>query len=517
MPDDKKSARDLLAGVSLADLEATPLLAGKVGEDDVLLVRGASGVFAIGATCTHSGAPLEKGVIVGDTVRCPWHHACFDAPTGAAIAAPALKPLGRWAVETRGDKVFVIAETPLKPAAARQDGERQDVQRIVIIGAGAAGVAAADALAGLGAGKAVTLIGDEAEKPYDRTMLSKQYLAGKATDEKLPLKLADLAARGVTLRLGETVTAIEPEGKVIRLGDSDPIRFDKLILATGAEPKRLDVPGANLPHVLTLRSAEDARAILARLPDAGRVVIVGSSFIGMEAAAALRGQGIDVTVVSPDEHPFARTLGPDIADAILGLHRDKGTAFRLGRQVERIAASHVLLDDGQTLPADLVLVGIGVAPRVALAEGANLTIDDGIVVDERLRTSWKDIFAVGDIARWPDPHTGRAIRVEHWAVAQRQGQIAALNALGGHHRYDVVPFFWTMHFDFSVRYIGHAGPKAEPVLDGDLSKKDATVVFREGGREVAVATVGRDKASLEAELAMERRVGDRAVTLPPPN
>ena len=510
MPQDDEAKRDLAAGVPVGELAAHPLLAGRVGEEDVVLVRGSSGVFAIGSSCTHSGAPLAKGLVVGDTVRCPWHHACFDARSGAALAAPAFQPVGRWSVAERNGMLYVGAKLHASPASPQAAG----TDRIVIVGAGAGGVAAADTLARFGGGCPVTLIGNEAEPPYDRTMLTKHFLAGTAGETELPMKVADLAARGIALRLGATVTAIEPEAKLVHFADDTTLPYDKLILATGAEPKRLTVPGAELPHVRTLRSAEDARALLASLPEVRRVVVVGGSFIGMEAAAALRDQEVAVTVVAPDEKPLAKVFGEAIAEAIVAVHRKHGTAFRLGRQVSRIEPDSVVLDDGSALAADLVLVGIGVSPRVALAERAGLTVENGITVDERLRTSQRDIFAVGDIAAWPDPHSGERIRVEHWDVAQRQGQVAALNALGHGLRYDAVPFFWTLHFDYSVRYVGHATAWDDIAIAGDPADKDAVVRFRKGGRDLAVATVERDMDSLLAEREMERRLGGPTVCLP---
>lgn len=511
MPKDDEGKRDLAAGVPLQDLADTPLVAGRVGADAVVLVRGSSGTFAIGATCTHSGAPLAEGLVVGDTLRCPWHHACFDIRSGAALAAPAFNPVGRWSVEERDGMVYVGAKLEgAAPAAAPAGG----ADRVVIVGAGAAGVAAADTLARFGGGCPVTLIGNESEPPYDRTMLTKHFLAGTAGGAELPMKVADLAGRGIAVRQGSTVTSIDPEARLVHLADGTSLPYDKLILATGAEPKRLTIPGADRPHVRTLRSAEDARAVLDGLPAVRHVVVVGGSFIGMEAAAALRDQAVEVTVVASDEKPLAKVFGEAIADAILAVHRAHGTAFRLGRQVSRIEADRVILDDGSTLAADLVLVGIGVSPRLALAERAGLAVDDGITVDERLRTSRRDIFAVGDIAAWPDPHSGERIRVEHWDVAQRQGQVAALNALGHGLRYDAVPFFWTLHFDYSVRYVGHARAWDDIAIEGDPAGKDAVVRFRKGGRDLAVATVERDMDSLLAEREMERRLGGPAATLP---
>lgn len=508
MAEDTK--RDLRAGVPLAAFAENGMVAGTVDDDEVLLVRTTQGIHAIGAKCTHKGAPLAKGLLVGETVRCPWHHACFAIRTGAAVAAPAFQALDRWMVEVRDDHVFAGARCPRHEDAAVPRSE----ERIVIVGAGAAGAAAADALAALGHGGQVTLIGNEAEPPYDRTMLTKHFLAGSAGEDDLPLAIDDLATRGVDLRLAASVTAIDPEAKCVHLADGTTLSFAKLILATGAEPKRLTVPGADLPHVRVLRSAADARGLIAAAAGARHVVIAGSSFIAMEAAAALRDRKLEVTVVSPEQHPFARTLGSAVAEAIVALHRERGTAFRLGARIALIEPGQVTLEDGAVLPADLVLAGVGVEPRTALAEAAGLQVEDGVIVDERLRTSHRDIYAVGDIARWPDPHVGAPIRVEHWAVAQRQGQVAAANAAGHNLRYDAVPFFWTMHFDYSVRMAGHASPGDAVTVEGDPVRKDAVLRFLRDGRETAVATVERDWACLQAELAMERRLGHPAATLP---
>lgn len=502
--------RDLRAGVPIGAFAATGMVAGTVGDDEVLLVRSAHGFHAVGAHCTHKGAPLAQGLLVGETVRCPWHHACFDIRTGAAVAAPAFRALGRWAVEERDGQVFAGQKLSGQGTASMIRPE----ERIVIVGAGAGGTAAADALATLGHGAQVTLIGDEAEPPYDRTMLTKHFLAGSAGEDKLPLEIDDLAARGVDVRLAASVAAIEPEAGRVRLADGTTVPFAKLILATGAEPKRLTVPGATLPHVRVLRSAADARALIAAASGARHIVIAGSSFIALEAAAALRDRELDVTVVSPDRHPFARTLGSAIGNAIMAVHRKRGTAFRLGARIVRIEPGHVTLDDGAMLPADLVLAGVGVEPRTALAVAAGLHVDDGVIVDERLRTSHRNIYAVGDIARWPDPHGGAPIRVEHWTVAQRQGQIAAANAAGHNLRYDAVPFFWTMHFDYSVRMAGHARPGDAVAVEGEPLARNAVIRFTCDGRETAVATVEQDLACLQAELAMERRLGHPAVTLP---
>ncbi len=503
-----KQAPDFGAGISASDIPASGLLQGQVGGEDVLLVRGASGVFATAAKCTHLGAPLAKGIVVGDTVRCPWHHACFDGRSGEATVAPAFRPLRTWTVERQGDTIFVRdarEATPVSPASG--DG------RAVIIGAGAGGYAAADALLRLGYPGQVTVIGSDPEAPYDRTLLSKDFLDGKVGDDKLPIEGEGLAERGVDLRVGTTVVAIEPEAKQVRLGDGTTLPYSALILATGSEPKRLTVSGADLPHVLTLRTAGDARAILARAAEAQRIVVAGSSFIGMEVAASLRTLGCVVAVVTPEEHPFSKAFGPDLSDAIMNVHRAHGTAFHLGRQIASIVPGSITLDDGDEIDADLVIVGIGVSPRTALAEAAGLAVDGGVLVDEYLRTSAPDVYAVGDIARWPDPHSGERIRVEHWDVATRQGQAAAATIAGRPSRYDAVPFFWTKHFDVSVRYLGHATEWDEARVEGDIGAKDAQVELMHGGRRLALATVDRDVASLVREVELEREQGGLAASL----
>ena len=502
-------ARDLSEGVAVEEFAATGMVDGVLGDEPILLVRTPAGFRAVGALCTHNKAPLAKGVMVGDTIRCPWHHACFSADTGNARAAPAFAPLGRWAVEQRGGRVFVGAkhpDGPVRPEATREP--------IVVVGAGAAGAAAADALCRLGAGSVTTLIGAEPEPPYDRTTLTKHFLSGQKGEEALPLPMPDLAARGVTVRLGTTVVAIHRDRGEIVLSDGTVLPYGKLILATGAEPRRLDVPGADLPHVKVLRTAADARAILAAAETMPRVAVVGGAFIGMEAAAALRDRGLEVAVISPDPQPLAKALGTALSDAVMAAHHKRGTTFRLGRSVQRIEPGRVTLDDGSEVPADLVVVGVGVSPRLALAQAAGLTIDEGVEVDEFLRTSDPAIFAVGDIARWPDPHGAGRVRVEHWAVAQRQGQIAAANALGAALRYDAVPFFWTMHFDFSARAVGHAGKGDGVSVEGDPKGRDATIRFTRDGADTATVTVERDKLALEAELAMEERAGGSASLLP---
>ena len=495
---------DLAAGVAIAELADGGTLVGHVGGKPVLLVRRGRDIFAIGAECSHYGGPLAEGLVVGDTVRCPWHHACFDLRTGEAVRAPALSPLACWSVEERDGRVFVGEK---KPAAKRELGAGAAPERIVIVGGGAAGFAAAQRLRNLGYQGGIVMLSDDEASPVDRPNLSKDYLAGTAPEAWMPLRGAAFYAKnGIDLRLGAEVAGVEPQSREVRLADGGSLPYDRLLLATGAEPVRLSIPGADLPHVRTLRSIADCRAIIERAGTARRAVVMGASFIGLEVAAALRAREIEVHVVAPDKRPMERILGAEMGDFIRALHEEHGVVFHLEDTAKAIEGTQVRLNGGGTLEADLVVVGVGVRPRIRLAEAAGLAVDRGVVVDAFLETSVPGIFAAGDIARWPDPHSGEAIRVEHWVVAERQGQTAAANMLGGREKHADVPFFWSRHYDLRINYVGHAQSWDELDIDGEIAGRDCMLRFKRGGRTLAVATVRRDRESLAAEAAMEREV-----------
>jgi NADPH-dependent 2,4-dienoyl-CoA reductase/sulfur reductase-like enzyme/nitrite reductase/ring-hydroxylating ferredoxin subunit len=493
---------DFREGVPEATFADGSMLAGHVGQDAVLVARRGNEVFAIDATCTHYGGPLGEGLMVGDTVRCPWHHACFSLRTGEALAAPAFTPVHCWRVERKDGRIFVRERIPeATPAGARPAPS----ERIVIIGGGAAGFAATEMLHREGFGGALTLISADESVPYDRPNLSKDYLAGTAPEDWIALRPQRFyAENGIDLRLGTEAAAIDLAQRKVELASGGAVAYTKLLIATGAEPILLKCPGADLPHVQTLRSLADCRAIISRAQSGGRAVIVGASFIGLEAAAALRQRNVEIHVVAPEARPMERTLGPAMGDFIRSLHESHGVIFHLGRTVAAVEEHRVQLDDGARIDADLVLVGIGVRPRLALAEKAGVALDHGVLVNEYLETSAPGVFAAGDIARWPDPHRGERLRIEHWVVAARQGQTAARNMLGYHERFAAVPFFWTQQYDVSIDYVGHAAEWDRIEQQGEPASRDVLLRFCKSGRTLAVSTIFRGRESLEAELAMER-------------
>lgn len=498
---------DLAAGIAMTDLADGAMMAGHWNDDVVLLVRRGEEFHALEGTCTHYGGPLAKGIMVGDTVRCPWHHACFNLRSGGLVRPPALRDLRRYNTEVRNGMVRVTGpatepgRSPARPGAAPES--------VVILGAGGAGATAAQTLRREGYQGPITVIDPDQDAPYDRPNCSKDYLAGNAPQEWMPLHPADFYRdRDIHLRLGRSAARIEPAHRRVVLDDGSELGYGALLVATGAEPIRLPLPVRDAT-VHTLRSLADSRAIIGAAEGARKAVVFGASFIGLEVAASLRARNLDVTVVAPDSLPLERVLGAELGRVVKRIHEEHGIRFALGRKPASVEGKTVRLDDGSVVEGDLIVAGVGVRPRVSLLEEAGIKTDRGVVVDRFLATSAPNVWVAGDLARWPDPHTGEAIRVEHWVVAERQGQTAARNILGRAEPFDAVPFFWSVHQERTINYVGHAEKWDRVEIDGDLDAGEGAVRYLAGGRTLAVATwapIGRtdwDRRTLEAEVELE--------------
>lgn len=502
MSDMPLSGPDFTQGIPASDLPAEGVLLGQADGEPVLLVRRPGGLFAVGAKCTHYSASLAEGLVVGDTIRCPWHHACFDLRSGEAIGAPALNPLPCWNVTEQDGRIQLFAKRAFMPRAPRAS---LDVPAsVVIVGAGAAGESAAEELRRRGYPGPVTLVDADALTPIDRPNLSKDNLAGTAPEDWLWLHPDDFyEARKITRRRAR-VTAIDSGARRLTLEGGESLPYGALLLATGASAIQPDLPGEG-PPLYTLRSVADMRAIIKASEGKQRVVVLGASFIGLEVAGSLRARGLEVHVVAPDAAPLSKVLGPELGAVVRKLHEDRGVVFHLERRATGRVPGGVHLSDGSTLEGDFIVAGVGVRPNLGLAESAGLSIDRGVTVDEFLRTSAPGVWAAGDLARYPEARTGERVRIEHWSVAQDQGRVAARNMLGIATPYRDVPFFWSQHYDVTIGYVGHAERWDRLVVEGTPEKLDCTVRYLLGEKELAVATIGRDRASLEAHAAMARR------------
>lgn len=475
-----------------ADLREGELRPAELGGCKVLLARHGGRDYAIGDTCPHAGGPLHEGVLSDGEVLCPWHKAAFRLTDGTRTSPPAVDDVPAYSVREQGGRLIVDLEPLRSPAAARA-GRSDDV--FVVIGAGAAGAVAAQTLREAGFDGRVVMVSREDRLPYDRTVLSKYTLSGQEGGEKSPLQAAGYYDElGVERRCGE-VAAVDAGGRRVVFADGSVLPYTQALLATGASPRTLTVPGHDLPGVHVLHTAADAESVLRTAEGATRAVVLGDGFIAVEAAGALRERGLEVTVVLAGTQPFERKLGAEVGGAFRRFHEGKGVAFRPRAKLVAVEGEgrveRVRLSDGAVLPADLVLAGLGVAPATGLLRGVSLRKDGGVPVDAGLRAA-DGLFAAGDLTAFPYRGDGDEVRVEHWRVAQQHGRVAALNMLGGHERFEAVPYFWTIHYKKRLDYVGHAASWDEVVIDGDLSTPDFAAYYVKDDRVAAVAGWGRD-------------------------
>ncbi len=480
----------------------------KVGEEEILLVREGDAVHACGGKCPHYGAPLAEGVLLGHEVVCPWHNARFDVWTGRLVAPPALDDLPAYQVEVEGDDVYVRSVQVAKRPQRTGKGKT-----VLIVGAGAAGEAAAETLRREGFDGRVVMVTPEQDLPYDRPNLSKDFLAGKAKPEWLPLRSEEFyRQQQIEVLTGTRVVALGARERVAHMQPGGKLPFDLCLIATGGTPRKLTVPGAELAGVFTLRSLADARALEAAAAKAGKALIVGAGFLGLEAASALRSRGLQVAVVAPEPVPLANILGDGVGTCLRQLHEEYGVEFHLGRMVQEFrgsgAVAQAVLSDDKRLEIDLAIVGIGIVPVVDFLEGSGLVEGGAVPVDARLQTKAPGVFAAGDVAAVLQGADGGRQRVEHWAVAERQGQHAARAMLGDPGAYEEVPFFWTRQHGVSLKYAGSAHRFEAVLYRGDLRTRRFLAGYFAGGRLVAAASIGMSEqfAAVEAILRKKKIV-----------
>lgn len=493
-----------------ADLQDGQMKAVTANEKKILIARVAGQFYALGAECPHYGAPLEEGLLCADRLICPWHKSCFRVTDGALLEPPALDGLPRYPVRVGDRQVFVTIPEPAPgPPTPVTHPHGSDRRRFVILGAGGAGVAAAEALRFAGYEGRIDMISRESELPYDRPNLSKGYLSAKSKIEELALRSANFYQRQRIERITALVTQVNVEQRQILFDDRPPLSYDGLLLATGAEPRRLEAPGTDLGNVFLLRTEANAEHILSASPPGSHAVIVGSSFIGLEVASCFVARKIPVTIIAREQTPFAKQFGPEVGRAFQRLHEKNGVEFRLNSEVERFEGAgvvrEVVLRSGERLRADVVVVGIGVRPVTGFIRGVQIREDGGVIVDRHLRAA-PDVYAAGDLAVFPEAHSQRPVRIEHWRVAEQLGRVAAANMAGRAEPYDGVPYFWTEQLGTAIEYLGHAEKWDEIILQGDLDKPEFLAFYVENGRVTAAAGSGRerDMAALHELMRLNR-------------
>ncbi len=485
----------------------------KVGSMPVLLVRTADAYHALPGRCTHRPRPLVKGTLHGTRLMCPRHQAAFDVRTGDALEPPALDGLPTFDVDVEDGGVFVTVpegagDRRLMPLGGR---DPDDERLFVIVGAGGAGAVAAETLRGAGYGGRLVMLSRESHRPYDRPHCSAGLLTGRLASDELPLRDdAFYAEHGIERRHG-TVVGLDAGSRALTLEDGEEYEPDAVLVATGGTPNRLPVPGGDLEGVFTLRSIDDGEEILAAARGKDTAVVIGASFIGLEVAASLRELGIETTVVAPEQLPLERVFGARVGRRIQRLHEDRGVRFRLGSGVAEIrgdaGVDGVALGDGEELSAHFVVLGVGVRPASGFVRGLELERDGGVAVDDQFRAlGAAGVWAAGDVAHYPDPYTGRRVRVEHWRIAQQQGKAAALSMVGKGSPFHGVPFFWTQQYRLAIGYVGIGAGWDDLVIGGDVEADDFIAYYLEGGVPRAAAGTRETQLGAFAELMRIGRV-----------
>ena len=451
-------------------------------------------IHALRDRCPHYGAPLHEGLVSGRHIACPWHHARFEIATGKLTVPPSLDDLRRFQVKIENGEVYVGGPEPALSADGRVTS-CVDGKVFAILGAGAAGNAAAEMLRREGFSGRILLITAEKRLPYDRPNLSKGFLSGEASADWLPLRNEKFyEERNIEILSGRQVKRLKPADHILVFSDGEELKFDQALLATGAAPRSIPLPGNDLPNVFLLRSMDDAESILRAVEKSRKAIVLGASFIGLEVAAALRERGLEIDLVAPEEIPMIKIFGDRIGRWFQRMHEKHGVRFHLGIMPSRIEKAgdilRISLSDGSALEGDLVVGGLGVAPAIGYLEGTDLVHGGAVPVDSCLQTRARGIFAAGDIAAVPDLRTGEPLRIEHWVVAEAQGQHAARAMLGNTAPYDQIPFFWTRQYGHSIKYIGHATRFDQVAFRGGIEEESFFAGYFHEGKLKAAASLG---------------------------
>ena len=495
------------------DLSVGEMRQFSANKKEILLARVSEEKFvATAAKCSHYGAPLEKGVLCGDRVVCPWHNACFSVASGEQLEPPGRDNLASYAVQVEDGSVYVDltdGEDHVVPQMTEQNTER-DGRRFVIVGGGAAGMAAAGRLREKGFEGEIVVLSAESELPYDRTKLSKAALQSDEFDGPDLLRSPEFYTQhGIDIKTNATVSKVDVQAQTVTYADGETLEYDALLIATGGKVRSLPIDNSDQPNVFTIRKAQDTQKIVEAAKTAQKVVVIGSGFIGMEAASSLRQKGLEVTVVAPNEVPFEKVLGEQVGKLFQQVHESQGVTFRLGRKATalkgRDRVESVELDNGETLPTDIVIVGIGVSPATAFVDGLATDKEDNSVLVNQYLQAAPGVYAAGDIAQFPHFITGQPTRIEHWRLAMQHGRVAAQNmmqdvALGEETitsddmlPFKAVPFFWSGQFDMKLRYVGHSENYDDVAIQGSLDDKTFLAFYTENETVMAVAGVGRDR------------------------
>lgn len=485
----------------VGDLKDGEMREVEVGSGKALLVFSGGEYSAIGHKCSHYGAPLAKGSLCNGRVRCPWHGACFNVKTGDIEDFPGLDSVPKFGVRVDGENIVVVAEqsalSDFRRTSNMISAKSDDRRVFLVVGGGGAAMSCAETLRQEGYTGRIVMVSKENSLPYDRPKLSK---ALSSTAEALALRKQEFFDKhGIEFSGGKEVVSVDAAGKTVTFADGGSQSFDRAVFATGGSPRSCTCPGADLDGIFLLRTVPDGNKIAASV-EGKNLVVVGSSFIGMEVAACLQSKAASVTVVGKSEIPFAASLGKEIGLGLKKMHEDKGIKFQLGTTVKEFLGEngHVtaaVLENGESLPADVVVCGLGVTPTTSYlkgVEGITLSRQGSVEVDSSMRASG-DIFVAGDIAHFPLPLAETHVTIGHWQLANYLGHVAALGMLDkAGSTVQTVPFFWTQMFGKSLRYAGYAHGYDDIIIEGNPADLKFAAAYVKGDKVVAVAAMGMD-------------------------